>query len=127
MSCVCVQTTAYEIADEYRNVPATSRHGGGAPIYGKLVEAPPRQRLRNGKFGQKGFEDITRYYGTLNREPPSRDTIINSRMPGGIAKSMPRQAGRFQTLKNMILEERAKELKVYTFIFLMLFIIVERL
>ncbi|XP_058791915.1 uncharacterized protein LOC131664648 isoform X2 [Phymastichus coffea] len=98
--------------DEYAgSAPATSRHGGGAPIYGKVVQAPERSRLRNGKLGRVGFDDINKYYGTLSREPPSREGLVNSRMPGGVAKSIPRQTGRFQTLKNMILEERAKELK----------------
>lgn len=94
-----------------------SRGAGGPPIYGRMVhKAPSGNRLRNGMPDRtKAFEEVTRHYGTINRNPSSSHRRVTSfRVGGGISPPLSQvpQAGRFQHLKELIKTERARELHV---------------
>lgn len=67
----------------------------------------------------KAFEEVTRMYGTINRQPPdSRRPQYNFRVGGGGSSiSHVPQAGSFQHLKELIRTERARELQVLFFFY----------
>lgn len=95
-----------------------SRGAGGAIIYGKVVhKAPAGSRLRNGMPNRmKAFEEVSRLYGTVNRQMPDpRRRLTNFRVGGGggsSSMSQVPQAGSFQHLKELVRTERARELQV---------------
>ena len=106
-------------SDDYTG-PARSR-SGGAPIYGKLVhKAPASSRLRNGMPSRtRAFEEVAQLYGTINRNAASpRRRLTSFRVGGGgggggsAANEAVPQQGSFQHLKELILNERARELQV---------------
>ncbi|XP_029177686.1 uncharacterized protein LOC114945592 [Nylanderia fulva] len=93
-----------------------SRAAGGAPIYGRMVhKAPAGSRWRNAMRGPriKAMEELSQY-GIVNTKSysPNNHRITSFRVGGGISspKSVP-QAGSFDTLKNLIQAERARELQ----------------
>ncbi|XP_051156590.1 uncharacterized protein LOC127278772 isoform X2 [Leptopilina boulardi] len=99
---------------ENHNEPARTR-SGGVPIYGKVIhKAPSNGRLRNGMSKAKAFEELTKTYGTVNRQPPTSQRVYTYRIGGGMvvpqSGNVP-QAGSFQHLKELILTERARELQ----------------
>ncbi|CAD6241933.1 GSCOCG00009382001-RA-CDS [Cotesia congregata] len=105
----------YKYPDE-RDEEARNRGGGRTPVYGKVVhKAPAESRFRNGMPNNraKAFEEVTRMYGTINRQPPdSRRPQYNFRVGGGGSSiSHVPQAGSFQHLKELIRTERARELQ----------------
>lgn len=63
----------------------------------------------------KAFEELTKTYGTVNRQPPTSQRVYTYRIGGGMvvpqSGNVP-QAGSFQHLKELILTERARELQV---------------
>ncbi|OAD54946.1 hypothetical protein WN48_05826, partial [Eufriesea mexicana] len=93
------------------------RLAGNAPIYGRMVhKAPAGSRLRNGmRHPPRLYDKSTRFYGTINSYPPSprRKLMDNFRMVGGGFHRMSQvpQAGRFQYLKELLHNERARELQ----------------
>lgn len=105
---------------ENHNEPARTR-SGGVPIYGKVIhKAPSNGRLRNGMSKAKAFEELTKTYGTVNRQPPTSQRVYTYRIGGGMvvpqSGNVP-QAGSFQHLKELILTERARELQVSSNLF----------
>ncbi|XP_018362325.1 PREDICTED: uncharacterized protein LOC108760722 [Trachymyrmex cornetzi] len=88
-----------------------SRAAGSAPIYGRMVhKAPAGSRWRNAMRGpsrMRLIEDLSRHFGTVNTGPfkPNQETKFRGATP-----SVP-QSGRFETLKNLIQAERARELQ----------------
>lgn len=95
-----------------------SRAAGGAPIYGRMVhKAPAGSRWRNAMRGPsraKAMEELSRHYGIVNTRPYSSNNHRTSFRVGGILppKSQVPQAGSFETLKNIIQAQRARELQV---------------
>ncbi|XP_071571804.1 uncharacterized protein [Temnothorax nylanderi] len=92
-----------------------SRAAGGAPIYGRMVhKAPAGNRLRNAMrmspARMKIIENLSRHFGTVNTGPYTPNNRRTSFRVGGISPQVP-QAGSFETLKNLLQAERARELQ----------------
>ncbi|XP_076229682.1 uncharacterized protein LOC116434085 [Nomia melanderi] len=93
---------------------ARNRAGGSAPIYGRMVhKAPAGSRFRNGmRHSLRPLEKIPAFYGTINPYSPSTRRRVNKlRTMGSPPLPSVPQAGSFQLLKEMLRDERARELQ----------------
>ncbi|XP_018398580.1 PREDICTED: uncharacterized protein LOC108776459 [Cyphomyrmex costatus] len=98
---------------EGRHAGRPRNRAAGSPIYGRMVhKGPPGIRWRNGMRGpsrMKVIEDLSRHFGTVNTGPYKIAT--QTKLRGGGVSSLVPQSGRFETLKNLIQVERARELQ----------------
>lgn len=104
-----------EYQDHYSLRPRT-RAAGSAPVYGRIVhKAPPGSRFRTGiPHRARSFEDVAHLYGTINFHPPSpRRRLTSFRIGGGASPPISQvpQAGSFQHIRDLIRNERARELR----------------
>ncbi|KAK9497423.1 hypothetical protein O3M35_004133 [Rhynocoris fuscipes] len=113
---------AFNVWEDYTARPRSAARGYARyrkpPVYGRVVHTTPYLRTpENFPERVRAFEEVARLFGTSNHPSTVQNRKTLFRFGGGNApiphiQMHPSQAGSFQHLKELIRNERARELQV---------------